>query len=98
VMGRFKTLLQNRNRRRVFGRAAYDVERLVENLSQGGRTRTYPKTAAVNSEPRICSLAGSKTGSKFSVPADLQEVVDAWAELPAAITAGILAMVRASKA
>jgi hypothetical protein len=31
------------------------------------------------------------------IPADLGEIMDAWAELPDAIKAGVLAMVRATK-
>jgi hypothetical protein len=32
------------------------------------------------------------------MPAELQEIINAWEQLPSAVVAGIVAMVRASKA
>jgi hypothetical protein len=46
--------------------------------------------------------SGSKTGRKIPTPmpaegcSELREVIEAWPHLPAAETAGILAMIRAS--
>jgi hypothetical protein len=45
----------------------------------------------------MVEIAGSKTGSKAQTPHELQEIIDAWTDLPVAIAAGIIAMVRASK-
>jgi hypothetical protein len=72
--------------------------------SSAGRTRTY-QNPWNSSENRAHSVSsGSKQGSEFCMPMpadvcpELCEVIEAWARLPAAVTAGILAIVRASKA
>ena len=76
---------------------AKTIDRVGIAPNLAGRTRTYPKSRESNQKCGFCTHAGSKTGSKFSTPAELQEVIDAWAQLPRAVTAGIVAMIRASK-
>jgi hypothetical protein len=55
-------------------------------------------------KPIVASQGGAKSGAVeaessyvFLRAGELQEVITGWAELPAAIKTGILAMVRASK-
>jgi hypothetical protein len=49
-----------------------------------------------SSRRATCGATFGDDGIRSEMPADLQSVVSAWADLPDAIKAGILAMVRAA--
>jgi len=66
-----------------------------------GRAGTeHPPKTTDNS--RVSSQSGTDSGTphaeKPELPPDLAELVNAWPTLPAALKAGILAMVKAAKA
>ena len=47
--------------------------------------------------PALSEVGGAESGAPYLIDPDLASVIDAWAFLPAAMKAGILAMVRAAK-
>lgn len=49
-----------------------------------------------SANPQIQAGEGSAQGSALAISADLRAVLEAWAELPDAVKAGIVAMVKAA--
>ena len=66
-------------------------ERGVDDLN-AAVTDDTPKTTGKTIIP---DQGGAKSGA-LCAPADLQEVIDAWPDLPATVKAEVLAMVRAT--
>ena len=69
--------------------------KLAESLrAVGGRKRLFPLLAP---DSAGAQQEHNKAQLPMALPVDLQEVINAWAELPEAIRAGVLALIRAAR-
>jgi hypothetical protein len=72
----------------------------VEPTNGGFANRRHTPENTVKTD--VSETAGSATGSapneKRTIPSELKAIIDAWPDLPEALQAGIVAMVRAAGA
>jgi hypothetical protein len=91
----------DRRRQQATEHARTAVNQGIERSTTSGRSIPCSRTEANGSEPERTPNTPQITPSHLVVvpeqlPDDLQFIVDAWTELPDAIKAGLLAMVRAT--